>query len=106
MPEGEVLEKPLAIVGDEDAVCGFRALGFNIYAIKEPQDTQRAFDEIVQQRIAICLIQDDIYTTAQEVINNYRGLPLPVFIPFSKSAKTDLLDNIVKDIRLRATGTY
>jgi hypothetical protein len=33
-------------------------------------------------------------------------LAFPVFIPLAKNAKTNLLDNIAKEIRLRATGAF
>ena len=37
MPEGVFSEKSLVIVGEEDIVLGFGALGFQAYAVKEPQ---------------------------------------------------------------------
>lgn len=106
MPEAVSLEKPLVIVADEDIACGFRALGFKVCAVKGPKESGTVFDEIVQQKCAVCLVQDDIYLEAQGQINNYKNLPLPIFIPFAKKAKTDLLEMIIKDIRLRATGTF
>lgn len=106
MPEGRLADNPLVAVGDEDVVLGFEALGFKIYSIKDPQEFKVALDDILDKKPAVCLVQDDIYTASQDLINNYRSLPLPVFIPFSKGVKTDLLDNIVRDIRLRATGAF
>lgn len=106
MPEVLSLDNPLVIIGDEDVVLGFVALGFKVYAVKEPQEFNLALDEVVRQKVGVCLVQDNIYNLAQDQINSYRNLALPIFIPFTKSAKTALLDNIVKDIRLRATGTF
>ena len=97
MPEELRLEKPFAIVADEDVAAGFKGLGFQAFPTLE---------EAVNQQAAICLVQDDIYQEHKGFINNYKGLPLPIFIPFARNLKADLLDGIVKDIRLRATGTF
>jgi vacuolar-type H+-ATPase subunit F/Vma7 len=106
MPEELSKENPLAIVGDEDAVLGFMALGFKVYAVKEPQQCNAILDEVVGSRAAVCLVQDNIYSLAHEQINSYKGRLLPIFIPFAKSGKLDLLDNILKEIRLKATGAF
>lgn len=104
MPENISQEGSLAIIGDEDLVVGFKALGFKVYPIQDFQDHVQCLTEAVNAKAAICLVQDDIYSLAQEFINSYRSLALPVFIPFSKSAKKDLLEGMVRQIRLKATG--
>ena len=106
MPESLTLEKPLAIVGDEDVVMGFKALGFKVYPVKEPQEVGAVLNEIVSEKVAVCLVQDNIYRLAKDRINSYRNLTLPIFIPFNKFSEMALLDNLVRDIRLRATGTF
>jgi vacuolar-type H+-ATPase subunit F/Vma7 len=106
MPEDLSLNTALAIMGDEDIVLGFQALGFKVYAVSNPQDFKSAIDKVAEEKIAICLVQDNIYNTAIEQINNYRYLTLPVFVPFSQSARTDLLDRLIRDIRLKATGAF
>lgn len=98
--------KPLAIIGDEDMILGFQALGFKIYPLKDQPEFKTILDEIVRTNTAICLVQDNIYRMQQDQINEYRKLPFPIFIPFSKIAKTDLLESIIKDIRLKATGVF
>jgi len=106
MPEETRLDKPLAVIGDEDAVAGFKALGFKVYAVKEPQEFSVILDKTVNEKFAICLVQDNLYQALESRINSYRHLALPIFIPFAKDAKMVLLDNVVKSIRLRATGTF
>ncbi len=96
----------IAIFGDEDIIVGFSSLGFKTYAVKDQQEFKAALEEAMQQKSAICLIQENIYNLVKEEIDTYRSSPLPIFIPFSKSGKTALLDEIARDIRLRATGTF
>ena len=104
MPEEKYLNKTLAVVGDEDVVLGFRALGFKVYPVSGTDESKAKLEEIVQEKCAVCLIQESVYLAAEEEINKYKNLPLPVFIPFSKNSQTDLLKKTVRDIRLRATG--
>lgn len=102
----ETSEHPLAIFGQEDIVLGFKALGFQTYAINEPGEFPAALQQAITQKAAICLIEEDLYRTCGTQLRAYQGLPLPVCIPFSKDAKTELLDEMVKGIRLKATGTF
>lgn len=104
MPKEMSLENSLVVVGDEDLVMGFQALGFNVYPVKGLQEFKAILPEIVEKRAAVCLVQENIYQAGDEEINRYKNLPQPIFIPLVKDAKTDLLDRIVRDIRLRATG--
>lgn len=107
MPEETLLENPLAIIGEEDAVSGFRAFGFKTYSLKTKDEFKSIIDEIARSKIAVCLVEDDIYNLAKEEIDLYKNLPLPVFLPFSrKLLEKDLLNEIVKDIRIKATGAF
>jgi vacuolar-type H+-ATPase subunit F/Vma7 len=104
MPDEVLLDNPLAIVGDEDAVLGFRALGFKIYSVTDLMGFKTALDDIIENKVGICLVQDNIYRAGQEHIDNFKQLAFPVFIPFSKTAQNNLLQNLIRNIRLRATG--
>ncbi len=104
MPEAISLDKPLAIIADEDIVLGFSALGFKTYSVKDREEFSLALEEVLRQGSAVCLVQDNLYRAFKDQINNFRQMPLPVFIPFSKTKEKDLLDGIIKDIRIRATG--
>lgn len=105
MPEDLSLDAPLAVIGEEDRVVGFKALGFKVYTVSESRPFRTLLDEVVNNKIGICLVEDDIYKTAEGELSLYKSLPLPVFIPFSKTGDTKSLNTIIKDIRLRATGT-
>lgn len=106
MPDEQTLEKSLVIIGNEDAVSGFRALGFTAYALAEPEGFKSVLDEVMHGHPAVCLVQEDIYRAQEAQINIYRNLALPVFIPFTKEKENILLDGIVKGMRLRATGKF
>ena len=104
MPE-EVLENPLAVIGEEDIILGFKALGFQVYPVKEQKDFTQALAEVLKNKYAVCLLQDKAYSLAKEQIDGYRNQALPVFITFSSTGKMDSLQDLVQQIKLRATGT-
>lgn len=103
-PESLSLEEPFAIIGYEDVVSGFKSLGFKAYALKEKNDYGLMIEEVASANTAVCLVQDEVYPQIRLVIEKYNHLPFPIFLPFSKDLKADLLDSILKDIRRRATG--
>lgn len=106
MPEEERLSSPLAIIGNEDLVAGFKALGFKVYKVKAENEFKIALEKVIAEKNAICLIQDNIYASARSEIDKHRQLPLPVFVPFIKDTAADLLDEILRSIRLKATGAF
>lgn len=97
-------EATIGIVGEEDVVSGFRALGFKAYPVTKGEEFKTIFSQLLKDKTVICLVEEDIYLAAQPEINNYKQLPFPIFIPFSKTGKMNLLDDILKKIRLKATG--
>lgn len=105
MPENDLLNNPLAIVGDADIVSGFKALGFKVYPVIPGDDLSKVFERVVSENAGVCLVQEDVYTAGKNEIQVYQSMPLPIFIPFAKTGEIALLDELVKGVKLRATGT-
>lgn len=115
-------ESPLAILGDEDVVSGFKALGFKVYALnpalssrdntlrkrggEELQDIRMILQELIQNKCILCLVQHNFYSVAKEAVEDVKKVTGPVLIPFGKEGNLDLFDTILKDIRLKATGVF
>ncbi len=100
------LEKAFAIIADEDIALGFKALGFEIYSVSNPEEVKAALYKVVTKKNAVCLVQDNIYQEQREIIESYKDVLLPIFVPFSKDSKADLLETLLRDIRRRVTGTF
>jgi vacuolar-type H+-ATPase subunit F/Vma7 len=125
MPETKETISPLVIVGDEDVVLGFKALGFKVYPVRNTANlTNRPIvsngvdplksegnwgtilEEIVESGAAVCLLQDNFYKSAETELAAYQRLTMPVFIPFAKDGGMSILTEMVKNIRIKATGAY
>jgi vacuolar-type H+-ATPase subunit F/Vma7 len=102
-PETKALQ-PLAIFGTEDLILGFKALGFQIYPVNDATEFKAVLPAAVEQGAVVCLVEESLYQGAPLAIGRYKNLPWPIFIPFARDGKTDLLDKLVKEIRLKATG--
>jgi vacuolar-type H+-ATPase subunit F/Vma7 len=95
---------PLVIFGAEDMILGFKALGFHVVAVKDAVELKAVLPNAVEGGAIVCLVEENLYKGALPDIGRYKNLPYPIFIPFARDGKTDLLDKLVKDIRLKATG--
>lgn len=104
MPDQEKNQQPLAIIGNEEVVAGFRALGFRVYPAAGLQETRKALQEALRQRPGVCLIEADTYALVKQDLAVYEAAAMPVFVPFSKDAGVPALQGLLKEIRLRATG--
>ena len=96
--------QPLAIFGAEDVILGFKALGFHAYPVLDAAEFKAVLPAAVEQGAVVCLVEESLYQGAPLTIGRYKNLPWPIFIPFARDGKTDLLDKLVKEIRLKATG--
>jgi len=102
-PETKSLQ-PLVIFGAEDVILGFKALGFHTYPANDATEFKAVLPAAVEGGAVVCLVEESLYQGAPLDIGRYKNLPWPIFIPFARDAKTDLLDKLVKEIRLKATG--
>jgi vacuolar-type H+-ATPase subunit F/Vma7 len=103
MPETNP-NQPLAIFGTEAVVLGFKALGFHAYPVHDAAQFKAALPAAVANGAVICLVEESLYQEAAADIGRYKNLPWPIFVPFARDGKTGLLDKLVKEIRLKATG--
>ena len=103
MPENQE-QKPLAVLGMEADVSGFRALGFAAYSLPGISALAGLLEEISVSGAAVCLVEEGIFRAAPAEFNKYRKEPLPVFLPFSAAGGEGVLEQMIKDIRLKATG--
>lgn len=98
-------QKPLAILGREEDVSGFRALGFSVYSLSGAESGLAALlGDIAASGAAVCLVEEGIFRSAPAEFDKYRNDPLPVFLPFSAAGGEGVLEEMIKEIRLKATG--
>ncbi len=103
MPEDKE-RKPLAVLGMDSDVSGFRAFGFAVYSLSGITGLPGMLEEIAASGAAVCLVEEGIFRAATAEFDKYRKEPLPVFLPFSAAGGEGVLEQMIKEIRLKATG--
>jgi vacuolar-type H+-ATPase subunit F/Vma7 len=94
----------LAIFGAAAVVQGFKALGFHPYPVADAAEFKIVLQAAVANGAVVCLVEENLYRDAAADLGRYKSLPWPIFIPFAGDGKTEMLDKLVKEIRLKATG--
>jgi len=95
-------ENPIAILGEEDVVLGFKALGFRVYIFIEET---RLFEELLAENILICLVQDKFYKKIADWLRE-KKLNFPILLSFSFPKRIGFLEEKISEIKLKAIGRY
>lgn len=71
----------IAVLGDQDSVYGFAALGLETFPVVDREDAVKTLREIVRQSYAVIYVTEKIQEELSDEIDNYRSEPLPAIIP-------------------------
>jgi V/A-type H+-transporting ATPase subunit F len=73
----------VAVIGDNDSILGFKALGVSTYPVTGSEDAARALNTIVRDKVAVVCITEAVAEQIMPKINelNKRLLPAIVLIP-------------------------
>ena len=85
---------------------GLQVLGFKAYAVSSKEEILTALEEIARAHCALCLVQENVYSLAKEQFDAYKSQPLPVCITFSKDGNMELLEGLLRETKLKATGAF
>ncbi|MFH1780908.1 MAG: V-type ATP synthase subunit F [Candidatus Nealsonbacteria bacterium] len=74
----------IAILGNKEAIMGFKALGVDIFGVKEKSEAENAIEEIYSKNeYAVLIITEDWFLKIKDKIEKFSQEPLPavLFIP-------------------------
>lgn len=94
----------IAIIGDKDSVLAFKAVGVDVYPVRnhfETQDTLR----MLARDYAVIFITEDLAEKAQNIIERYktRAFPAVISIPSAQGSTGFGKRSISKDVE-KAVG--
>ncbi|MDP8259774.1 MAG: V-type ATP synthase subunit F [Candidatus Gygaella obscura] len=104
MSENNLTQENFAVLGREDRVVGFKAIGFTVYIVEENDDISDNVKKIVASETKICLVEEVFFIKNKEAFLDYKEKEFPIFIPFSNKESKDSIGEIIKNIRLKAIG--
>jgi len=71
----------IGVIGEKDAVLGFKALGFNVFPTESREDAARILSELAKDNYAVVYITEQTAAQIENEINQYREDRFPAVIP-------------------------
>lgn len=95
----------LAVIGDKTSVLAFRALGVDVFGVKNPFDAAETLKKLARD-YSVVFITEDIAEEIPEILNRYKTRPYPAVIPIPSAAGSSGfgMKGLSKDVE-KALGT-
>lgn len=71
----------ICVIGDYDSICGFSALGINIFEATEKEDVEKYIKDLALSDYAIILITENAAFQASGEIDKFKNKKVPAIIP-------------------------
>jgi V/A-type H+-transporting ATPase subunit F len=71
----------IAVIGDQESIMIFKALGFTTVYVQEQDAIQKAIRDLANEYYAVIYITEQAALLAQETIDSYKTMPFPAIIP-------------------------
>lgn len=71
----------IGVIGEKDAVLGFKALGFSVFPVENREQAAKALSEMARDKYAVIYITEQTASKIQNEINEYRNERIPAVIP-------------------------
>lgn len=95
----------IAVVGEKDSVLGFKAVGFDVYEVAEPEAAEATVDRLVAEDYGIIFITEQTLQPIVHIMDRYKDRRIPAIIPIpGREGHTGLGMRSVKKSVERAVG--
>ena len=96
----------IAVIGDYESICGFAALGLDIFGVKDLSDAENTLKKLAEGGYGIIYITENYIEKMPRLFEKYRELQLPAVIPIpSTSGSTGFGIGNVKKYVEQAVGS-
>lgn len=96
----------IAVVGAEDLVYGFRALGFDVFSPGDEDEAREVLKTIGRGDYALCLLHQSLFEPLKEERAALAGRFLPAVVGFSDfRSAVAMLDAMLREMAVKATGS-
>lgn len=96
----------IAVIGDYETVCGFSALGLDVYFANTPEEAKKNLKSLVENEFGIIYITENYIEQMPLLFEKYKERPIPAIIPLpSVSGSTGFgMENVKKCVE-QAVGS-
>ncbi|HOA55987.1 MAG: V-type ATP synthase subunit F [Acetivibrionales bacterium] len=71
----------IGVIGEKDAVLGFIALGFSVFAVENSAQAADTLKKLAEDRFAVIYITEQTAAGIEQEIDKYRDSRFPAVIP-------------------------
>lgn len=71
----------IGVIGDYDSICGFGALGMDIFPVNTPEDGAKTLKNLAENRYGIIYITEEYIEKMPELFSKYQEMQIPAVIP-------------------------
>ena len=71
----------IGVIGEKDAVLGFKALGFDVFPVENRDEAGRILSELAKDNYAVVYITEQTSAGIENEMNQYRDARFPAVIP-------------------------
>ena len=95
----------IAVLGDQDSVLGFKALGLDTYFVESAEEARHTLHRLARETYAIIYITEQLAQQLTAEIARYKDAPLPavILIP-GKTGSLGIAGAALHDAVERAVG--
>jgi V/A-type H+-transporting ATPase subunit F len=76
----------IGVIGDYDSVCGFSALGFDVYPADSPEQARRELRMLAGSGYGVIYVTEPLMAALEDDCAAYQDQPVPCVIPIPACA--------------------
>jgi V/A-type H+-transporting ATPase subunit F len=96
----------VAVIGEKDTLFAFRALGIKTFSPRDVDEAREILKGLKPEKIALCFMHQRLLEPLREEREALGKKFIPVVVGFSDYRRiTDHLENMMKEMAVKATGS-
>lgn len=96
----------IAVIGDDDVIFAFKALGFKTYSPENVEEARRMLAALEEEDVALCFLHEKYFEPLREERKALEKKLCPVVVVYSDfKTVTDYLGNMIREMAIKATGS-
>ena len=80
--------KKIAVIGDYENICGFSALGLDIFGVSNQKEAEDTLKRLAEKDFAIIYIAENYIEKMPELFEKYKAQLIPAIIPIPSGNST------------------
>ena len=96
----------IGVIGDYDSICGFSALGLDVYPVDNEDDAEKTLKKLAEANYAIIYITEFYIEKMPKLFEKYKEVQIPAIVPIpsNKGATGFGIGNVKKYVE-QAVGS-